>query len=170
MDEPQTYTLDDAQLEFAKRTNGRVWELLEKPDRTEAENEEMILAAYASLYHWLFAGAEAHRQRGEWMIAHVYTVLKEAEQALKHARRCLELTEKYRDKMKDFDIAYAYEGIARAYALGGDREKAAKFSAMARSAGESISNEEDKRIFAGDLKGGEWYGIDIDGLFYANSG
>ena len=160
MDESKTYTLDDAQLEFAKRTNGRVWQLLDKPDRTEAENEEMILAAHASLYHWLFAGAEAHRQRGEWMIARVYTALGEADQALKHARRCLELTEKHRDKMQDFDLAYAYEGLSRAFALNGNQEEAQKYLKMARSAGESISNQEDKEIFLGDLNSGNWYGIE----------
>jgi tetratricopeptide (TPR) repeat protein len=159
MDTQKTYSLEDAHVEFAKRSNGRVWELLDKPDRTEDEDEEMVLDAHASLYHWSFAGTEVHRQRGEWMIARVYTVLGEADQALKHANRCLELTERYKEKMRDFDVAYAHEGISRALALKGNREEAREYLDLARSAGEKISGDEDKEIFMGDLNGGEWYGI-----------
>lgn len=112
-DNEERYTLDEAHLQFAKRFNGRTWELLDKADRTPAENEEMVLVAYASLYHWTFVGSEVHRQRGVWMLAHVYSALGDAEQALKYAEQCLDLTEAHREKMEDFDIAYAYEAVAR---------------------------------------------------------
>lgn len=159
MSEVEKYTLEEAQKEFAKRTNGQVWKLLEKAERTELEDEEMVLAAYACLYHWSYAGTEVNRQRGEWLIARVHTVLGEAALALEHAGRCLELTEAYKDQMKDFDIAYAYEGMARANALGGDRVIARQYLEMAEAAGAAIANAEDKEIYLGDLKGGAWYGI-----------
>jgi tetratricopeptide (TPR) repeat protein len=159
MSATERYTLEEAQIEFAKRTNGQVWKLLEKTDRTPAEDEEMECAAFASLYHWLQAGTQVHHQRGEWLIAHVYTILGEAESALKHANRCLELTEAYKNQMEDFDIAYAYEGMARANALSGNREAAEKFLGLAESAGEEISDAESKKIFMGDLNSGAWHGI-----------
>jgi tetratricopeptide (TPR) repeat protein len=159
MSAAERYTLEEAQKEFAKRTNGQVWKLLEKTDRTPAEEEEMECAAFASLYHWLQAGTGVHHQRGEWLIAHVYTILGEAESALKFANRCLELTEAYKNQMEDFDIAYAYEGMARANALSGNREAAEKFLGLAESAGEEISDAESKKIFTGDLNSGPWHGI-----------
>ena len=159
MSEVEKYTLEEAHKEFAKRTNGQVWQLLEKPERSQAEDEEMVLAAYACLYHWLYAGTEANRQRGEWLIARVHTVLGEDAHALQHARRCLELSEAYRDQMKDFDIAYAYEGMARANALGGDRATARQYLEKAEAAGRAIADPEDKEIFMGDLEGGAWYGL-----------
>jgi len=159
MSEVEKYTLEEAHKEFAKRTNGQVWKLLEKAERTDMEDEEMVLAAYACLYHWLDAGTEVNRQRGEWLIARVHTVLGEAAVALQHARRCLELTEAYRDLMKDFDIAYAYEGMARANALGGDRGLARRYLEMAEAAGAAIADAEDKEIYMGDLRAGAWYGI-----------
>lgn len=159
MVEAVRYTLEEAHKEFARRANGQVWKLLEKADRTLAENEEMELAAFACLYHWMYAGKEVHHQRGEWLIARVYTVLGDTAHALKHANRCLLLTEQYPSHMQDFDMAYAYEGIARANALGGDRGIAARYLQMARAAGEAITNAEDKQIFMGDLQNGEWYGI-----------
>jgi hypothetical protein len=159
MSDVEKYTLEEAHKEFAKRINGQVWKLLEKAERTEAEDEEMVLAAYACLYHWSYAGTEVNRQRGEWLIARVYTILGEAALALQHARRFLELTEEYRGQMKDFDIAYAYEGMARANALGGDRATARQYLDMAEAAGKAIADAEDKEIYTGDLNGGAWYGI-----------
>jgi tetratricopeptide (TPR) repeat protein len=159
MSEVEKFTLEEAHKEFAKRTNGQVWQLLEKAERTQAEDEEMVLAAYACLYHWLHAGTEVNRQRGEWLIARVHTVLGEDAPALQHARRCLELSEAYRDQMKDFDIAYAYEGMARAHALGGDRATARQYLEKAGAAGRAIANSEDKEIFMRDFEGGAWYGL-----------
>jgi tetratricopeptide (TPR) repeat protein len=159
MSSVERYTLEEAQKEFAKRTNGQVWKLLEKTDRTPPEDEEMEYAAFASLYHWLQAGTQVHHQRGEWLIAHVYTILGQAESAMKHANRCLELTEAHKNQMEDFDIAYAYEGMARANALSGNREVAKKYLELAESAGDEISNAESKNIFVSDLNSGPWHGI-----------
>jgi hypothetical protein len=159
MTEVEKFTLEEAHKEFAKRTNGQVWQLLEKPERSKAEDEEMVLAAYACLYHWHYAGTEANRQRGEWLIARVHTVLGEAALALKHAERCLELTETYKDQMKDFDSANAYEGMARTHALAGNQAIAKQYLGMAEAAGRAISDPEDREIFTGDLEGGSWYGL-----------
>ena len=54
------YTLDEAELAFARTLNGRVWELLEKTDRSKSEAEEMVHAAHASCYHWLQSGSEVN--------------------------------------------------------------------------------------------------------------
>jgi hypothetical protein len=159
MSEEKKFSLAEAQKEFAKRTNGEVWQLLGKSGRTTAEDEQMELAAYASLYHWLQVGTEVNHQRGEWMIAHVHTVLGDRDPALKHAKRCLHLTESFKNQMADFDIAYAYEGMARAHALAGDKETARQYFVKAKAAGDAIGNSEDKEIFTGDLESGDWYGI-----------
>ncbi|MGD8553866.1 MAG: hypothetical protein PVJ07_00465 [Anaerolineales bacterium] len=153
------YTLHEAHREFAKLSHGRVWQLLEKPTRSADESIEMAAAAYASLYHWTHVGTEVHRQRGEWLLARVHTVLGEDDLALRHARRCLELTEQHKEQMEDFDLAFAYEGMARALALAGEIKEAAKFLDMAQMAGEAITNSEDQALFMGDLRGGEWYGL-----------
>ena len=120
MEEIKTYTLDEAHKYFAQSTNGRVWELLQKSNRLPFEDEEMLHAAHACTYHWQFVGTAAHQQRGEWLISHVHVVLGHGNEALRHAQRCFELTEANRHLMQDFDIAYAFEGIARAQAMLGE--------------------------------------------------
>ncbi len=159
MSEAEKFTLEEAHKEFGKRFNGRVWQLLGSEERTPDEDQEMVFAAYASHYHWLQIGTEVNQQRGEWMIAHVHTVLGKTDLALKHAKRCLELTENFREQMADFDIAYAYEGIARANALAGQRDAAKKYLALAQEAGDQIDDPESKEIFGGDIESGDWYGI-----------
>lgn len=152
-------TFEDAHPYFAKQLNAKVWELLQKPDRSKSEDELMIHAAHASRYHWLSAGTGLNHQRAEWLIAHVYTVLGFPESALRHAKRCLELTGEYSDLMKDYDRAYAQECMARAYALAGNLEEGKKYFAKAEQAGQAISKDGEKNIFMNDFRGGKWYGI-----------
>ena len=159
MNETKTYTLEEAHLPFAKMLNGVVWKLLENPDRSPHDNELMLYAAHASCYHWLQAGTTVEHQRSEWLIAHVYTELGMADAALRHATRCLELTNESADLIKDFDSAYAYEGIARANALARNRDEALKYIQLAEESGQAISNDEDKSIFLGDFNGGNWHGL-----------
>lgn len=159
MNEEPRYLLDEANRIFARTINQRVWELLGKGDRAPAEDEEMIHAAHASLYHWLSAGTAVHHQRGDWLVARVYTVLGIPLEALKYAERCLALTNEYPELMADFDRAYAYESVARAQALAGNRQAAKTYRESARVAGEQIADQEDRQIFTADLKGGDWYGL-----------
>jgi tetratricopeptide (TPR) repeat protein len=159
MNEAKKYTLEEAHQHFAKMLNGKVWELLQKTERSKSEDELMIYTAHASCYHWLNVGTGLHHQRAEWLIVRVYIELEIAESALRHASRCLELTNEFADSMKDFDSAYAYESIARANALAGNRDEALKYIQLAEESGQAISNDEDKNIFLGDFNGGNWYGL-----------
>jgi hypothetical protein len=119
----------------------------------------MLYAAHACTYHWKFAGTAVHQQRGEWLISRVHVVLGHPVDAVKHAERCFQLTEAYRDLMVDFDIAYAYEGLARAHALSGKLKEAMEYYRLAQQAGDNIQDAEDKSIFLGDMQGGDWFGL-----------
>jgi len=159
MSEEKTYSLEEAHQHFARALNGQVWGLLEKPERSQAEAEQMIHAAHASCYHWLQVGTGLHHQRGEWLIARVYAELGLADPALRHATRCLELTGEFAELMQDFDRAFAYEAVARAHALAGNQAQAREYIQLAEESGQAIGNEQDKAIFLDDFGGGEWYGL-----------
>lgn len=163
MNETKRYTLPQAQLEFAKSIYNSIWGLLEKPARTPEENQEMLLAAYASLYHWQKAGGAVQEQRGSWMVSRVCQTLGKAPEALEWAQRCQAISEEHAPEMEDFDLAYAQEGLARAYALAGDHEKALAHWKLAASLGDQIEDPEDKRIFLGDFRGGNWYQLPVEG-------
>ncbi|MCU0519706.1 MAG: hypothetical protein MUF84_03295 [Anaerolineae bacterium] len=152
-------TLDEAHLAFAKQANGEVWSLLDKADRSADEDHAMVVAAFASLYHWRAVGQAVHHQRGEWLIAHVFTVLGDVRPAVAYAERCMATTEAHRGQMTDFDLAYAYEGLARAHALAGRDQDARHYLAEAMRAGSEILDPDDRSIFEGDVQGGDWHGI-----------
>jgi len=158
----QLYTLSEAHQHFAKSSFNRVWELLENKARSPEEDQEMLLAAHASLYHWTKAGTAVHYQRGSWMISRVHQALREPEPCLAWALQCLEITEDHPSDMEDFDLAYAQEGLARAYALAGDQEKALRHWQQAAELGEKITDPEDRKIFLADFKAGNWYQLPFE--------
>ena len=159
MSEETLFTESEAHRHFAIKYNGRCWELLEKSDRSREENEILIEAAHASLAHWREAGTGVQHQRGEWMLARTYVVVGIAEAAVYHADRCLALAKEHRDLMEDFDWAYAYEAVARANAIAGNRERANEYLELATRAGKAIADAQSKEIFAGDFDGGDWAGL-----------
>jgi phosphoribosylformimino-5-aminoimidazole carboxamide ribonucleotide (ProFAR) isomerase len=155
-EEETWYTEAEATKFFAIQFNSQTWDLLDKADRTKEEDELMILSAHASCRHWLEVGTGLHHQRAEWMISRVYSVLGLGETAVRHADRCLELTEEYADLMEDFGRAFAYECVARASAIAGDRNRARKYIELAKEAGEAIADQDSEDIFFADFNGGTW--------------
>jgi hypothetical protein len=126
-----------------------VWTLLEKPDRTPDETEQMIHAAHASRYFWGQIGTPVNFTRGDWQISRAYAVAGRAEPALYHAQRALEHCTAA--GIGDFDLAYAYEALARATTLAGQAAESARYVQLAREAGERIAQQEDRDLFFGDL-------------------
>ena len=123
MSEDKHYTEQEAHRAFAVQYHGQTWDLLDQPERSKERDALMIHSAHASCRHWLEVGTGLHHQRGEWLISRVYAVLGQAGPALTHADRCLELTTKHADLMLDFDRAFAYEAVARANAIAGNRDR-----------------------------------------------
>lgn len=138
----------EVERDLAAHLFNYTWTLLEKERRAE-EDELMIHAAHAArLLWWTIAKPEQHA-RGEWQLARVYSVLGRAEPALHHARRSLEICEQ--NGIRDFDLAFAYEALARAHAVAGDREESARFLELGRQAAEQITEDDDREIVLRDL-------------------
>ncbi len=119
------------------------WTLLELPERTREQDDELVHAAHASRHHWGQVGEPKHLARGEWQLSRVYAVLRRPEPALHHARRCLELLEAAEER-DDWDLPFAQEALARAHFAAGDGEAAQRHLARARELGEAISDPEDR--------------------------
>ncbi len=126
-----------------------VWSLLNNPSRTPEEDDKMVHAAHASRYHWGEIGKPIHFLVGEWQISRVYSVLQRPQPALYHAKRCLTLCEQ--NGIGDFNLAYAYEAIARAYGVSGDFAAAKEYADKALAASENIAQKEDKELVLSDL-------------------
>jgi uncharacterized protein YndB with AHSA1/START domain len=149
--------------ELAIDCNNETWALLTRDDRSAGEDEAMVRLAYAAAHHWSRAqGVQAaNEQRAEWLISRVLATLGQSAAALRHAQRCLALTDAASvgaDGFADFDFAYAQEAMARALAAGGDHERAAEHRAAAVAV--TIADDQDREIFTADLAAGPWYGLE----------
>ena len=137
--------------------NIQTWKLLEKVDRNVNDDKRMFNFAKASLYHWQRSPhfKPLNKQRGEWLISRIYATLNQGEKSLEHANICMDITEE--ESLKDFDLAYAYECKARAFATLGDSDKMNDYFVKAKDFGEQIGSEKDRKIFFSDLYTEPWY-------------
>jgi hypothetical protein len=76
-------------------------------------------------------------------------VLGRSEPALFHANKCLTICEE--NAIGDFDIGFAYEAMARAYALAGDKANHEKYVTKAKDAAENIEEKGNKDYLLGEL-------------------
>lgn len=128
----------------------QTWDLIDKENKNQQEIDRMIHAAHASRYHWEFAGGPVNIARGEWQISRVYALLKRAEPCFYHAERCLQVT--LDNDLKDFDLAFAYEAMARACTLSSDQAAVTKYMDFARDAGTKITDPDDRKYFLSELQ------------------
>jgi DNA-binding transcriptional MerR regulator len=139
----------ETERKLAASLFNHVWTLLELETRTPEQIDEMIHAAHASRHHWAQVGGPENLGRGEWQCSRIYAVLGRVEPALWHARRYLEICEQH--SIEDWDIAFAHEALARAYAVAGDRAAKDRHLALARDAADRIAEDDDRELLVADL-------------------
>lgn len=120
----------------------KTWDYLDKADRTREDDDAMLHMAHASRHHWGQVGEPVHFARGEWQISRVYATLKRAEPAIHHARRSLDLC--LANGIADFDLAFAYEALARGYAVAGDKAGVDQNLKLGLAAAENIADKDDQ--------------------------
>jgi len=141
----------DVRRALAAEFFNRTWQLLELPERTPEQVDEMIHSAHASCAYWLQVGAPANGARGEWQCARVYATLGRAEPALWHARRCLELTEAGGDGFEDWDLPGAQQAMAHAHLAAGAVEEARSWAVLGRAGAARIEDAEDREIIESQI-------------------
>lgn len=116
----------------------RTWELIDRADRSAEDDQEMLLAAATSRWHWAQIGGPENLAAGDWQLAHVASLLGHDELALTFARQSLAVAEA--QGWRGWRLASAHEGMARACAGAGDRPGRDQHLAAARAA---LDAEED---------------------------
>jgi tetratricopeptide (TPR) repeat protein len=148
---PGTGSVTDARLLAAQLFN-ETWRLLELENRSRDDDDRMIHTAHASRYHWGHApgATPANLARGEWQISRVYAVLGRPEPALHHARRVLDICQE--NGIGDWDLAFAYEALARAHAVAGDAAQARHYTDQALAAAKDIAEDAERQLVLADLE------------------
>jgi hypothetical protein len=138
----------DQHRKLAVSSFNGTWTLIEKK-RTRDEDLAMIHMAHASRHHWAQVGTPTHLAVGEWQVSHVYAVLRRAEPALYHARACLRICKG--SGLGGFPLAYAYESLARASAVAGNRKDRDRYVRLGERAAKAIREPEDLAQFLRDI-------------------
>jgi DNA-binding transcriptional MerR regulator len=128
----------------------RSWRLLELPNRTPDQDDELVHVVHASSLHWREVGGPRQRRIGENQCARVYAALRRPEPALHHANRCLELVQAG-NELEEWELASALEVLARAHLAAGDRAEAERHAALARKELAAVEDPDDREVIAGQL-------------------
>jgi hypothetical protein len=148
---------------FGVQLNNGMWDSIEDdtfgPLSPLEDREEALYSAYASAYHWRNVGNHANWARGEHLISRIASNVGEAQTALRHGERCLELIVAHPDEMKDWDEPFAHEALARALASGGDLTSGQDHLDRARELTAAVAGTGDREVLEAELARGPWYGL-----------
>ncbi len=150
MTEKSEALIKDFHKKFAIEAFNETWQYIEMSNRSEEDDLKMIRLAHTSRFHWDFVGHALHFERGEWLIARVYTELEIFDRALVHGEKCLSICMEH--KIFDFDLAFAYEGLTRTYKNKGTLDKFKHYYELALKASNEIVDPEDQDYFLSELK------------------
>lgn len=149
---PPEFDLQASHRWFSAECFNATWDLIEKPARTPEQDDEMLLRAATSLWHW--------KQREDfgpknasiayWLLSRVYALVGEPELAMRHGRQSLAVIAEA-DDVDDFFRAYAHEAMARAAHVAGDIEERDAQVARVRSYLDVIDEDENRRVLLDDL-------------------
>ena len=135
---------------FAAACFNATWDLIDKPQRTADEDDEMIQTAHASVWHWTQRADRTPRNLsiGYWQLARVYALARQPDNARRFAERCLAIT----PADEPFYIGFAYEALARAAAVAGHPEGSREYLTAARRQADLVTAETDRRALLTDIE------------------
>lgn len=103
---------------FAASAFNQAWDQIDKAERSADDDAAMLLATFASRYHWEVVGTEENRVVGDWQIAHVASLLGLSPIAMRFARAALDRAVEH--GFEGWLLASCHEGMARAHACAGN--------------------------------------------------
>jgi hypothetical protein len=130
-------------------TFNAAWELIDLPSRTPVQDRELLQLAFTSRYHWGVVGGDEEHMVGDWMIAHVASLLGLGELAHRYAANALDVARA--NGWDDWRLASMLEGMARASAATGDATGRDRYAAEARRVLATLDDTNDRDLIASQL-------------------
>jgi tetratricopeptide (TPR) repeat protein len=145
-----SFDVSKAHRYFSADCFNKAWELIENPNRTPADDEQMIRLNQASLWHWTQRDdcKETNMSIGYWQASRIHAILGRAEEARRYGQLCLENS----PQESPFLLAYAYEALARAAHMAGNSAMAEQYFKEALRLAENVMDSEDRDQILNDLK------------------
>jgi hypothetical protein len=127
----------------------RCWELIESDTRTNDDDVEMLLTAVTSRWHWGQIGGPEEVATGDWLVAHVASLVGMDDLATVFATR--NLATAAAEGWQGWRLASAHEGMARARAAAGDDHGRRHHIETARRLLREESDVENRQVIADQL-------------------
>ncbi len=149
-------TLEKWHRKMAVDLFNNTWNYLDRKDLTDEEKDAMVNSSHASRYHWgvrvvnAWDATPINLGRGDWQLSRVYAVIGDGNRAIYYGKSYLAICEK--EGIRDWDLAYAYEALARGYAVKGDDKNKEKYLKLAKKAMIEVKDKETREMIEGDLK------------------
>lgn len=149
----------DGHRSFSAECFNRVWELIDRSERTDDETELMVDSAHASRFHWRMRDDVEPRNMAiaSWQLSRVYAAAGRSEEALRYGQESLDICTT--NSLSPFLSGYAFEALARAALLGGDDEAARGHLEAAKEAANRIADTEERGMLMDDIEGAARVGI-----------
>ena len=150
MSENPTFDLNEAHIYFSTTSFKTTWTYIEQENgRSPDEELAMLHTAIASLWHW----SQRDDVRVEnlsvayWQVSRVFNLIGQPENARLYGLLAL----KYAEFLEPFFKAYAYETLARAEMLIGNRVIMLTYLEKAHAMAKLIKSAEDRSLLLKDL-------------------
>lgn len=141
----------DSHHYFSENCFNQTWDLIDIPDKTDDQNEEMLLLAMTSCYHWSQRKDSTPEKMSiaYWLISRVYALLNQARNARHFAQRSLVLAEQ--GNLSAFYLGYAYESLARSELLSKNMDQSREYLEKAKIYAAQVPDENDRKLLVDDL-------------------
>ena len=140
-----------AHRHFSAHCFNAAWDLIDKQARTPDEEEQMLLLAQASLWHWTQREDCTPRNLsvGYWQLARIYALLGWPEEAWRAGEAAL----RFAENEPPFYRGYAHEALARAAMLAGDVSRQKHHLNEARWCAAEVTDAGERAALETDLNG-----------------
>jgi len=136
---------------FSAECFNRTWEFMNRTDRTPEDDEQMLLLTFASQWHWSQREdcAPTNVCVGYWQISRVCAILGQADNARRYGQLSLDALSG--EEGLPFYFGYAYEALARAESVAGNKAKMKEYLSKARKAAEKVPDANARKSLTDDL-------------------
>ena len=135
---------------FSASCFNKAWELIQKRERTRDDDEQILLLAYASMWHWKQRPdcTSTTKSIGYWQLSRINAMLGRADESPRYAQLSLDNS----SEQEPFFVGYAYEALARAELIANNRAKSKEYLTQAERCAELVSDTEDRELLINDLR------------------
>lgn len=141
-----------AHRHFSAECFNKAWELMRKANRTAEDDEQMIRLSLASHWHWTQREdcTATNASIGYWQTSRIYAMLGQGDNARRYGHLCLGASQG--EGILPFYLGYAYEALARAESVAGNRDKTGQYLREGRRVAETMPNPDAKKQLLDDLE------------------